>query len=253
MTTEHPSEDGRDVSDWVLAEDLRHHLRQSSFDVPASVMSEIAMRLEEVIAGSSKADIASVSADLALVVRDAICHAPQDAIDAALGEGEPDTSVRAAHVLGQLGFAQLVVAQAASRRVEDDFVDLIAQGTWRPYADALYETELRNVDLAAELNFDEATVSRELRKLREIGVTDFRRRGREVFNFLTPAAHQVMNLLSERDQKHTGHGAKSAAKRPASGFVLKESAAAKVAMSNTEPFFRERKTLVINEERELVL
>lgn len=252
METDHMADRGYS-GDWVLIGDLRHHLSQSSFDIPASVMSEIAMRLEEALAGSSKADIASVSSDLAAVVKDAIRHAPQESVDAALGEGQPGNSVKAAHVLGQLGFAQLLAAQAASRRVEDDFAELIAEGTWRPYANALYETELRNVDLAAALNFDEATVSRELRKLRERGVTDFRRRGREVFNFLTPAAHQVMVLLNEREQGQAERGAKHASERGEPGFDLRQSAAVKAAIDRTEPFFRGQKTLAVALECEPAL
>ncbi|MGG1949211.1 helix-turn-helix domain-containing protein [Trinickia sp. NRRL B-1857] len=252
MATEHVT--GRDYAgDWVLVEDLQHHLSQSSFDVPASVMAEIAMRLEDALAGASKADIASVSSGLAAVVKEAIRHAPQESVDAALGEGEPDQSVKAAHLLGQLGFAQLLAAQVASRRVEDDFAELIAEGTWRPYANALYETELRNVDLAAALDFDEATVSRELRKLRERGVTDFWRRGREVFNFLTPAAHQVMVLLSEREQGPAERGAKHVQPRGESGFDLRQSAAVKAAMNGTEPFLRGQTTLAIAPECELAL
>jgi DNA-binding transcriptional ArsR family regulator len=252
MATEHGT--GRDdTGDWVLVEDLRHHLSQSSFDVPASAMSEIAMRLEGALAGSSKADIASVSSGLAAVVKEAIRHAPQESVDAALGEGEPGQSVKAAHLLGQLGFAQLLAAQVASRRVEDDFAKLIAEGTWRPYANALYETELRNVDLAAVLDFDEATVSRELRKLREKGVTDFRRRGREVFNFLTPAAHQVMALLNERGQGQAERVAKHAQERGESGFDLRQSAAVKAAMNRTEPFFLTQTTLAVAPECELAL
>lgn len=244
MVTEQVSS-REDAGDWALIEDLRHHLGRPSFDIPASVMSEIAMRLEEVIAGSSKADLASVSSDLAAVVKEAIRHAPQDSVDAALGEGEPGDSVKAAHVLGQLGFAQLVAAQAASRRVEDDFAESIAAGRWRPYADALYETELRNVDLAAKLDFDEATVSRELRKLREKGVADFRRRGREVFNFLTPAAHQVMALLNERGQAQVDQGAKQAKSHGDIRFDLKQSLAVMDAMNDTAWFLRKQTTLAM--------
>jgi len=241
------------AGDWVLVDDLRHHLSQSSFDVPASVMSEIAMKMEDALAGSSKADIALVSSGLASLVKEAIRHAPQESVDAALAEGGPSNSVKAAHLLGQLGFAQLLAAQAASRRVEDDFVELIAEGTWRPYANALYETELRNVDLAAVLNFDEATVSRELRKLRERGVTDFRRRGREVFNFLTPAAHQVMALLNERGQGQAERGAKHVQEPGESSFDLRQSAAVKAAMNRTEPFFLTQTTLAVATECELAL
>ena len=245
--------DGEQATNWALMDDLRHHLGQPSFDVPASVLAEIATRLEEVIAGASRADIALVSFDLASVIKEAIRHAPQDSIDAALGEGEPGNPLKAAHLLGQLGFAQLLAAQAASRRVEDDFVELLSGGTWRPYANALYETELRNIDLAAALGFDEATVSRELRKLREKGVTDFRRRGREVFNFLTPAAHQAIALLNGRDEQHAVRNTMHARQRREPVFDLRQSAAVKKAMDDTESFLRQHTTLAIAVEPELTL
>ena len=93
--------------------------------------------------------------------------------------------VAQAYGLGQLAFAQLLTANAASASADDNFEEILKGLKYAAYVRALLGKERTSAELRGLVNEREETVSRKLRELRELGVTDFRRDGREVINFLT--------------------------------------------------------------------
>jgi DNA-binding transcriptional ArsR family regulator len=172
-------------------------------------------------------------------------NSPKDAVDAVLDASAASLSTKAAHLLGQLGFAQLLAAQAASRRAGDDFFDTISSTRFRPYVELLLEGEMRNTDIAQRLEVEEETVSRALKVLRAEGITDFRRKGREVFNFLTPSASAVVGDLLEQTR------ARSRADQGENARVgLRRFAAVREATQETPRHFLRRQTLVPTETHE---
>lgn len=96
-----------------------------------------------------------------------------------------------AYGLGQLVFAQLLTANAASASADDNFEDILKGAKYAAYVRALLGTERTSAELRNIVDEREETVSRKLRDLRELGAADFRRDGREVINFLTPLAQEV--------------------------------------------------------------
>lgn len=105
-----------------------------------------------------------------------------------------DASLRQAFSLGQVSLAQALAAQFAEKREVDDFQQKLNDVRYISYVQALAKSDLSGVDLAKQVNACDETVSRKLKDLRELGITDFRREGRLVVNFLTPAARAVMAM-----------------------------------------------------------
>ncbi|MDP2450030.1 MAG: helix-turn-helix domain-containing protein [Polaromonas sp.] len=106
--------------------------------------------------------------------------------------------VAQAYGLGQLAFAQLLTANAASASADDNFEEVLKGVKYAAYVRALLGKEQTSAELRRLVNEREETVSRKLRELRELGATDFRRDGREVINFLTPLAQQVAGHIYGR-------------------------------------------------------
>jgi CRP-like cAMP-binding protein len=236
--------------DWKLLGDLTEHFR-TSLDVPPAVMSIIAEKIEDAISAASDRELSALSSDLMTLVRAAVLHAPKQAVDAALDAARAEASEKAAHLLGQLGFAQMLAAQAASRRAGDEFFDTISSNRFRPYAELLFETELRNVDIANQLDLKNETVSRSLHVLREQGITDFQKRGRDVFNFLTPAASAVVAALREQASEEIPEGRAADKEAPSAGMDLRKLASAQTAMHEIPRHLQERQTLASVDATEL--
>lgn len=149
-----------------------------------------ASRVEDGLAGS-KAQLAELNRLLVQRTHEAL-QALSPATRHAILQGGPTSEVRAAYLMGQLVFAQTLVSQALVQRADDDFVDLVRSSTYGPLVQTLYLADQSNQVLAATLEESEEGVCRKLRVLREKGITDFRKNGRLVVNFLTPAARQVV-------------------------------------------------------------
>lgn len=105
-------------------------------------------------------------------------------------ESVPDLTkeINEALILGRLAFAQALLTQAVQKRVPGDVGALIKAQPYAPYMRALVEGERTNAELRDRYGEAAETVSRKLRILRDSGVTDFRKEGRRIVNFLTPTA-----------------------------------------------------------------
>lgn len=93
--------------------------------------------------------------------------------------------------LGQVSFAQLILGVAARKRAPSVFQNYFENDPHRAYVRLLLSRDCTNAQIAEELRVRPETVSRKLKELRDVGITDFRRIGTNCFNFLTPSARAV--------------------------------------------------------------
>lgn len=142
-------------------------------------------RIEDALAGS-KADLAKLSLALSERVREAIRALPLPVLRV-VQDADATSDLHAAYLLGQLSFAQGLVSSVFNRRADDDFMDFVRSSTYAPMLKLLFRGELSNQQLSEQLSESAEGVSRKLRVMREKGVTEFRKNGRVVVNFLTPA------------------------------------------------------------------
>lgn len=143
-------------------------------------LAAIAYRVESAIAGSHK-ELTAVHDELLgqvrLRMREAGGHSTMNTPE-----------FEAAYQLGQLSFAQHLVAQALCKRAEDNFFPALQSPRYSPYVTVLAEGQKTSQALAAALDSDEASVRAVLEEMRELGIAEFARQGEDLVNFLTPLA-----------------------------------------------------------------
>lgn len=176
---------------WQLLQDIQRTLTQTS-DLPNGLLSAIAERLDEAIGGESRAPLDALAAQLGALFEQLLRLAPDAAVLAVRQAPASGAAEAAAYTLGQVSFAQLLAAQAAERRVNDDFHLLLQDSRYKTYVEALAKKDMTGKELAALGEERVETVSRKLKLLREQGVADFRREGTCFYNFLTPAARSLV-------------------------------------------------------------
>jgi DNA-binding transcriptional ArsR family regulator len=176
---------------WTLLDSIQEKLNRLS-DLPPGIMYALAERIEEAISAPSRAPLEALSIQLAEFFDALLRIAPKETVDAVCGPRSADSGNNAAYLLGQLSFAQLLTAQAYERRADDRFIEILRDHRYQPYIRALYTKECTGTQLAKTTGECEETVSRKLKLLRELGITDFRREGRHLLNFLTPVTQAVV-------------------------------------------------------------
>ncbi len=171
------------MSTWtdIGIEDLKKELS-------SGLAYSIAAHLETVLMSTSKKALDEYKLQLSDLFQRVLRESSSEAAEAARGSSTIQNSALEAYHLGQLGFAQLLAAQAADRRPDDDFQDTLFDPAVSNYIKQLLNHNLTNVELVSLTGENASTVSRKLRVLREFGITDFRKAGNRVVNFLTPAA-----------------------------------------------------------------
>lgn len=174
---------------WKLLDVAVDMLAKGGFSVlPTSFAAALIDRLESALTGPSKDGLVFLGEAIAKFFYAVMGLAPAETRAAVKGEAGASESLSAAYLLGQISFAQAFAARAADRRADDHFIKAISDRKFSPIVAALKRSPLTNVDLATEIKETEASVSRKLGEMREIGICDFRREGRHVINFLSPAA-----------------------------------------------------------------
>jgi DNA-binding transcriptional ArsR family regulator len=161
------------------------------------LLNLIAVRIEEALADPRDAQLAGLTAQLAELFRTGLAKAPAVLLDALRAADKANSAEGIGFLLGNLSMAQNVTARARERRAGDDFVNALQSASFAPYVKALLEGEATNSELADKVGHAAETVSRQLRKLRELGAVDFRRDGVRVHNFLTPAAEALARSSTE--------------------------------------------------------
>lgn len=160
-------------------------------DLPQTLWMTVARRLIAAATSSSRERGIELSSQLQELSKLLWARLPEHARTVITNSSPDANGVRQAFSLGQLDFASAVAAQMTELRESDDFREALLGVRYSEYVRALAEGEKSGVDLAARVKNQEETVSRRLSELRELGITDFRRDGRLVINFLTPAARSV--------------------------------------------------------------
>ncbi len=155
----------------------------------------IADQLEDAIAADRREVLGLASSELEAFFRQLLHLSPAGGQAAARGAPSASDEAAAAFTLGQVSFAQTLASRAYQKSADDAFVDMIKSPKYEGYVRALAEQPLNGQDLAQRLKVAPETVSRRLPELREMGITDFRRSGVQLINFLTPAAKTVVEGL----------------------------------------------------------
>lgn len=165
-------------------------------ELPTSFFSALASHLNEALSSATASPIEALESELSVAMRRLLRAAHPDAIAAATGRTRTD-SVADAFALGQINFAQQLTALAGNSRIEDGFLEALRASKFSPYLRELFESERSNKELSTIISHSEETVSRRMRELRAQGITDFRKDGTLVINFLTPVARQIMQAEKE--------------------------------------------------------
>lgn len=174
---------------WRSLDDAQETL-EGPHAVSDAFLMGLAERLEEAVSATTQDELDSLKSQLSDFVRVMLQRSPEAVRQGVTGQLEGD--VASAYQLGQVAFAQLFAAQAASRRADDGFVADLKKDAFATYVQALY-AEDRTGQALAEITGERAeTVSRKLKVLRELGAVDYRRDGTSFYNFLTPAARSAV-------------------------------------------------------------
>lgn len=160
-------------------------------ELNAQIAPVIADFLESSLLSPTREGLEAISGDLASLFESAMRKAPKAVVDSIIGKASSTINERASYLLGQISFAQLLASSALQHKASREFLETILDSSNYGYIQSLFERERTNLELSEALSLRVETISRRLRKLREIGVTDFRRDGVSVVNFLTPAAKSV--------------------------------------------------------------
>ncbi|EJM74586.1 bacterial regulatory protein, crp family [Pseudomonas sp. GM49] len=112
-----------------------------------------------------------------------------------LFKGHAQNSEAEIYLLGQINFAQEIAESLLARKSWSGRESLTESSKYFPYVSALYHESLTNKELAERLSVTPETVSRNLKDLREQGLTEFRREGVRVVNFLTPGAESICQSI----------------------------------------------------------
>lgn len=171
---------------WALLANLKENLH-SLDELPPTIMDAIAERLEEAILGSSKSPLQALTEQLADFF-DALLQLAPPETAAVMRHTAHNPALEGAYLLGQLDFAQLLAAGCNERRAGDEFLVSMNDRRYKDYIRTLFEHDCTGTELAEAVNERVETVSRKLQNLREMGLTDFRREGVRLVNFLTPTA-----------------------------------------------------------------
>lgn len=157
--------------------------------------------VERALAGSSRARSYELEQELVNLLHEVLKRCPLEALLAVQGMEDAGETAQAAYVMGQISFAQALVSQNVAHKVCDEFKAAVLHELNVDYVRALYSCDLTNKQLVGIVGKVEESVSRRLKKLREWGITDSRKQGVNVINFLTPAARKVFENSGRLEQK----------------------------------------------------
>jgi DNA-binding transcriptional ArsR family regulator len=186
---------------WLLLDRILDELNSPS-KLPPELLNAVAEHLEEAISSSSSVPLRQLTNQLIELFNKLLRVAPPEAAKAVRGEVSNDTAGSVAYMLGQVSFAQLLASHASMSRADDQFLNTIKDRRYAEYITALSEGDRSGIDLSQICGECTETVSRKLKHLRGLGITDFRREGTSLLNFLTPAARAVAKELSLQSREN---------------------------------------------------
>ena len=168
----------------------------SPAELPPSVFAGVSSRLVDALSSASSAPIAALEQSLSAAIRQLLTRSSPQVIQAIKGSRDHRTELEA-YALGQLSFAQQLSAYVVNSRIDDSYVRELSDKKWAPYLRELLLGERTNTELALSTQQAEETVSRKVKDLRALGITDYRKEGVYVINFLTPVARRILVAQKE--------------------------------------------------------
>lgn len=158
----------------------------------------IADYLESAMLSPSRDGLEQVSDELVCLFENLIRRAPKVSVESVLGDDSADINNRASYVLGQVSFAQLLASSALEHKVSKRFLEAMSDSVNLKYLSEMRDREITNVELSEKVGQTVESVSRRLKRLRQLGITDFRRNGVSVLNFMTPPAVSLFDEMNPR-------------------------------------------------------
>jgi DNA-binding transcriptional ArsR family regulator len=174
---------------------------EANGDAPRGWEASLAASVEEALC-THVGDLRELAQHLVQAVHATLRSSPDAVQAAATRDPTAPEPLKQAFRLGQLGFAQLLISDAAERRAGTEFVGLLSLPKFRRYVEALAAREMTSSELADAVGEAQESASRKLQQLRLLGITDYRRESKNTFNFLTPAARQAFSISSESKVAH---------------------------------------------------
>lgn len=169
--------------------------KEGIFGLTSQMLTLTANRLEDALSSPQNSSVVALKEELGSGLRAALSSAPEEVVSAVQSENYA-SSYRKAYLLGQVGMAHTLASRSVARRGSEEFESTLTSDAFRSYLLALIEAPLTNTELASVTGERLETVSRKLKKLRNLGATDFRREGQLVQNFLTPPARAIAEVQS---------------------------------------------------------
>lgn len=169
-------------------------------DLPEGFVNVIASRVDDLLTNATQRPLEQFEEQISLSISNLFRSAP-DNLRLDIQSKSAESSIYQGYLLGQLSFAQLLVSQAARKRVDDEFLQAFDNSQYEQYLASLFDGELSGVELASAVHEAVETVSRKLSKLRDLGIVECRRDGTRLKNFLSPAAREVLSEKIEASVK----------------------------------------------------
>lgn len=153
--------------------------------LPTQFFAVLADNINDVYSASHADIAAELRADLEHLVNIMLESSPE--LVPLLTSSDSETKHRLAYQIGQINFAQRLAASQAEHKLKNEFIQEAQSDQYAEYLRLLAEKDHKNSELIDLLKHSPETISRKLKTLRGWGLTDFRRDGKQVINFLTKA------------------------------------------------------------------
>jgi len=151
--------------------------------------------LEEALLSSSNQKAVEIHDAIIETFQAALAQCSEEAKKVILANGAADVLLKEVYRMGQLDLAQLLAAQSLDRRVSSEFTEALTERANLSYLKALWESPRTNKELSITVGQAEETVSRKLKRLRELGIVYSKKVGTAVMNSITASAKQSLNDL----------------------------------------------------------
>ena len=173
--------------------DLEKELTLIDGALNATSVSIVADKLEVALSSGNRNDLAKLSEQIDTLYKFMFRNSP-DARSILMQFDASPIPQRILYSLGQLSFASKLAGQVLHKRESEQFSNLL--DIHSKYIDILINMDCSGVELAERLKLTPETISRNLKKLRDAGIADFRREGTVLINFLTPAARAALGCYN---------------------------------------------------------
>jgi DNA-binding transcriptional ArsR family regulator len=172
---------------------LQAHIDENS-TVSERVIAALAQEMLDAATGSAKNNLQALDEQLAEKVRLLVAKVPNEVFEQSEFSPEAAKNYSSVRTLGMLELAHTIIARANGSLVDEEFIQLCKQDQ---LVGILSTRSSSNIELAKLSGLQPETVSRTLKRLTQLGITDYRQKGRVRINFLTPAAKQICMKVHE--------------------------------------------------------